>query len=167
MYYATGIASSADGTKLVVVAGGDTNGIVLRSPDSGLTWQVLTNAGHAYWEAVASSADGTRLAAVDSDASGPSVVGRVHISADSGATWTLAETNRVWSCIASSADGNTLVAGVYHYGDVNGGVYTSTRSTTTGTAGYLTGAQTTAVELQYVGNNLFLPISHEGTLSAH
>jgi hypothetical protein len=168
--YSTGIASSADGTKLVVVgnAGNTTNGIVLRSTDSGATWQALTNAGQANWRAVASSADGTRLAAVDSDISGPSVIGRIHVSVNSGATWTLAETNRAWSCIASSADGSTLVAGVAHYGIVNGGVYaSSSRSTTSGTAGYLTGSQTTAVELQYAGNNQFLPISHEGTLSAH
>ena len=36
---------------------------------------------------------------------------------------------------------------------------------TTGTAGYLTGGQFTAIELQYIGNGQFFPVSHEGTIS--
>jgi hypothetical protein len=38
--------------------------------------------------------------------------------------------------------------------------------TTVGATGYLTGAQTTAIELQYVGNNLFLSLRHEGSINA-
>ena len=70
-----------------------------------------------------------------------------------------------WTAVASSADGTKLVAGVY-----NGQIYTSipssVSSTTTGTAGYLTGGQNTAIELQYLGNGQFLPISHEGIIPA-
>jgi hypothetical protein len=43
----------------------------------------------------------------------------------------------------------------------------SQAGTTTGTAGYLFGAQHTAIELMYVGNNLFLPLNHEGTIRAY
>ena len=49
-----------------------------------------------------------------------------------------------------------------------GNIYVSSQSsTTTGTAGYLTGPQHSAIELIYVGNNLFLPLSHEGTIRAY
>jgi len=52
----------------------------------------------------------------------------------------------------------------------NGGIYTSqintttSTSTTPGPAGYLTGAQNSAVELQYIGNNQWLPLSYTGTV---
>ena len=43
----------------------------------------------------------------------------------------------------------------------------SQSSTTTGTTGYLIGSQHSAIELIYAGNNLFLPLSHEGTIRAY
>ena len=51
------IASSADGSKLVVVS---PVGYIFRSPDAGMTW---TNSGapSRNWYSVASSADGSRL----------------------------------------------------------------------------------------------------------
>jgi hypothetical protein len=56
-----------------------------------------------------------------------------------------------------------LVAGIY-----NGQIYTSNPATTTpGAAGYLIGGQNTAIELQYIGNGQFLPLSHEGAFSAY
>jgi hypothetical protein len=36
-----------------------------------------------------------------------------------------------------------------------------------GTNGYITGGQGTAVELQYIGNNQFMPVSSAGTIWAH
>ena len=51
---------------------------------------------------------------------------------------------------------------------INGGfIYTSSQgNTTTGTAGYLYGAQQSAIELDYAGNGIFIPLSHEGTIRA-
>ena len=39
-------------------------------------------------------------------------------------------------------------------------------NTTSGTSGYLTGAVNSAIELQYVGNGQFLPLSYAGTVTA-
>ena len=68
-----------------------------------------------------------------------------------------------WMGVASSSDGSLLAAVAY-----GGNIYVSSQaSTTPGTAGYLSGAQHTAIELIYAGNNLFLPLSHEGTIRAY
>ncbi len=62
------------------------------------------------WNALASSADGTYLAGVGT-------YGHLFLSCDSGATWTMAQTEcnglepaRPWQAIASSADGSHLIA---------------------------------------------------------
>ena len=73
----------------------------------------------------------------------------------------------MWFGIASSADGTKLVATVN-----NGNIYTFDSSvvattTTAGTGGYLTGGQGAGIELQYIGNSQFLPLSHEGVISGH
>jgi photosystem II stability/assembly factor-like uncharacterized protein len=76
------------------------------------TW-TQTTAPPAAWTAIASSADGTKLFA----ASGGYVYG---ISTNSGATWTTITEPQIgseygfWDCIASSANGNTLVAMNYN-----------------------------------------------------
>jgi hypothetical protein len=57
-----GVASSADGTKLVAV----TRGLIYSSADSGNTW-LLNSAPNQPWTSVASSADGTRRVVVASD----------------------------------------------------------------------------------------------------
>jgi hypothetical protein len=86
--------------------------------------------------------------------------------------WTPRESNRKWYSVTSSSNGSKLVA------VVNGGlIYISTDSgvtwtnpipsTLSGTVGYLTGEHLTAVELQYIGGGQFLPLSHEGALTAH
>jgi ligand-binding sensor protein/phage pi2 protein 07 len=152
------VASSADGSKLVAVAEE-----VYTSTDSGANWTPRAGSPPAF--AVASSSDGIKLVAVV-------VGGQIYTSTDSGANWTPRESNRNWRSVASSADGSKLVA------VVNGGqIYTSTDSGVTwttaasgtlpGTAGYLTGGQSTAIELQYIGGGAFLPLSHEGALTAH
>jgi len=67
---------------------------------------------------------------------------------------------------ASSADGSRLVAGLYP-----GQIYTSSpsavSSSTSGTIGYLLGNQYSAIELQYLGNGQFIPVSHEGLIGAY
>jgi len=53
---------------------------------------------------------------------------------------------------------------------LTGQIYTSAPSSvpgpTSGTAGYLLGNQNSAIELQYVGNGQFIPISYVGTIQA-
>jgi hypothetical protein len=64
------VASSADGSRLVAVAGGSRliqnpvfNGPIYTSTNSGVTW-ISNNVPVQYWNSVASSADGGKLAAV-------------------------------------------------------------------------------------------------------
>jgi len=112
---------------------------------------------------VTSSADGSHLAAVYGTL--PSTLGYVYTSDDSGSTWLqrLGAPNAVWTAVASSADGSKIAAAVY-----NGFIYTSGQgSTTTGTTGYLVGGYQSALEIQYIGGGVFLPLSHEGTIRAY
>ncbi len=153
----TSIASSADGGRLAATAYG---GLIYTSHDSGSTW-AAANVPAANWTSIASSADGGKLAAV---ANG----GGIYLSSNGGSTWT--QTNptngAVWSCIASSADGGRLAATI-----LGGGIYHSQAwlqtTTTTGTGGYINGIQGSAVELQYIGNNQWMPVSSAGTIWAH
>jgi len=145
------VASSADGTKLAAAVYGEQ---IYTSTDSGVTWTPRDSGRN--WSAITSSADGTKLAAVVSG-------GQIYLSTNAGLTWAALDNVRQWSAIAASSDGAKLVAGVY-----GGQVYTSSPATTTpGTAGYLLGGQNTALELQYIGNSLFLPLSHEGAFSIY
>ena len=104
----TGVASSADGTKLVSIVNG---GQIYTSTDSGVSWTARES--NRNWYRVASSADGTKLVAVV-------VGGQIYTSTDSGVSWTAQESNRVWYSVASSADGTKLVAT-----DQNGQIYTT------------------------------------------
>ena len=116
----TGIACSADGTKLAAITYG--YGIYL-STDTGTTW-TNSSAFDYDWNGIASSADGTKLAAVSQH-------NGIYTSTDSGATWTAssAPTTNTWHSITSSADGRKLAAVV----DSGGGIYTSTDSGTSWT----------------------------------
>jgi photosystem II stability/assembly factor-like uncharacterized protein len=151
------VASSADGSKLAAAIFG---GKIYASVNSGVTW-TTNNAPVANWESIASSADGSKLAAVVDG-------GGIYLSSNFGVTWT--QTNptngAVWSCIASSADGTKLAATI-----LGGGIYHSQTSlqssTTTGTNGYISGVQGSAVELQYTGLNQWMPVSSTGTIWAH
>jgi len=145
------ITSSADGTKLVATVAG---GQIYLSRDSGATW--IPRESSRNWTYVASSSDGTILAATVSG-------GMIYISTDSGETWSPTESNRGWVGIAMSANGRKLVA--VPIGDK---IYnTSLYTTTTGSSGYLSGSQGSAIELQYIGNNQWMPLSHEGTITSY
>ena len=141
------VASSADGSKLVAVVYDDQ---IYTSTDSGVTWTARENIRN--WLSVASSADGSKLVAVHGG-------GQIYTSTDWGVTWTPRDSSRNWTSVAAAADGSKLVAVAN-----NGQIYTSHPNSTPGTAGSVTGGQSTAVELQYIGNNQFLPLSHEGTI---
>lgn len=113
--YWYGIASSADGSKLVAAADEDS---LYQSSDSGATWY---NSGPgAFWTGVASSADGTRLygATGTVDANDNPIYG-IYVSHDSGNTWTLtgSSATNAWYKVACSADGKRAV-GVCWWGPV-------------------------------------------------
>ena len=161
------IASSADGTKLVAV-GGDG---MYASSDSGVTWTLMLASptrplGHQLWRSIACSADGTKLVAVSGnclDTLSGQCFGSIYTSLNSGVTWNLTSAPYgFWGAVASSSDGTKLIAGG------GGAIFTSqpsaVGSTTVGTAGSMSGGQYDAVELQYIGNNTFMVLSHEGYL---
>jgi len=159
------LASSSDGVNLIAATTGS-SGKVYTSSNLGTNWtaQTVSTIADASWSSVASSADGSHLAAVYNAIA----AGNIFTSDDFGATWT--ERNgapsAAWSSVASSADGSQLAATATTYG--SSGIYVSSQSsTTTGVTGYLIGSQHGAIELIYAGNNLFLPLSHEGTIRAY
>lgn len=98
-------ASSADGTKLVVV--GEE---IYTSTNAGLTWTQTSAPTNQYWFSIASSSDATKLVV----STGGSIYGSgIWTSTNSGLTWiqTSAPTNGDYSySVASSADGSKLVA---------------------------------------------------------
>jgi len=103
----SGVASSADGTKLVAVdlSGGHQ---IYVSSSSGVIWRPYGPA--ASWRGIASSADGTKLAAAP-------WYGSIYISTDSGVTWTATTSpSYSWRSMASSADGTKLAAGAFWEG---------------------------------------------------
>jgi photosystem II stability/assembly factor-like uncharacterized protein len=108
----TSVASSADGTKLVAAVANDV-GLLFTSNDGGGTW--TSNAAPAFnYPSIASSADGRKLVVVDTAeyAAGEYLSGGlIYTSDDGGSTWIKnnVDTN-VWNCVASSADGDKLVA---------------------------------------------------------
>ena len=119
----TGIASSADGTKLAAVV---RYGLIYTSTDSGANWTECASAGERLWRCVASSDDGSKLAAAVSQ-------GYIYTSTDSGASWTehASAGARNWYSIASTADGAKLaaaVAGGYIYTSADGGASWTARA---------------------------------------
>ena len=115
-----GVASSADGTRLVAADAENDNGYLYVSADAGVTW--TQRASERYWLSVASSADGQRLVAA-------AWGGHLYTSDDAGETWTPRDSARNWRSVASSADGQRLVAAV-----LNGQLYTSDDAGETWTA---------------------------------
>ena len=108
------IACSADGTRVVAVAGGFSSaGPIVISTNSGASWFQSAGAPSKNWTSVASSADGTKLAAVIYG-------GGIYTSTNSGNTW---KSNSVpvsnWRCIAASGDGSKLMAVNYPSGLYN------------------------------------------------
>jgi hypothetical protein len=152
------VASSSDGSKLVAAAFG---GSIYTSANSGVTWTAQAGAPPvANWAYVTSSANGQQMAAVIYG-------GGIYTSDSFGGTWnqTSAPANN-WITICSSADGSKFYAAVY-----NGTIYSSTSSTQTtttpGVNGSLSGGLGSAVELQYIGNSQFMPVSSAGSIWAN
>lgn len=181
----SGITSSDDGTKLAACVNG---GQIYTSVDSGVTWTARdSNRG---WYKIASSADGNRLAAsadqvytstdggvtwmarpnspnvgnIACSADGHKLMvagsGRIYTSTDGGGEWFPTGESKSWGSVAMSANGSRLVAGV-----ANGYIYLSFATTTADIGGYITGEQGSAIELQYVGNGTWQPLSFLGPLT--
>jgi uncharacterized repeat protein (TIGR01451 family) len=102
------VACSADGTKLVAVAGyGGSAAPIYVSTNAGGSWSPTASPSLA-WDCVASSADGVRLIA------GAGYASPLYISTNAGATWDATSSgSSEWLYLASSADGRVLLAGDY------------------------------------------------------
>jgi len=150
------VASSSDGMKLVAVDNNTNLGFVWTSADYGVTW-TQTNTYQQTWTAVACSSDCRRILASGNYTDGG---GFVFTSFDFGVTWTQANVegglNGEWLAAASSSSGSRLLVA-----DTNtGNVFTSLGDQTTpGTAGSLSGGQNDSVELQYVGDGVFIVLA--------
>jgi len=152
-----GFACSADGTRMI---GGPNYGSYLSfSSNSGATWSSNVSAGVYDWYCMASSSDGSKLLAVDQ-----STTGQLFRSVDGGASWVAGPgaPSNGWFGAASSADGSFMMAGG-NYTPLY--VYSFSSTTTPGMSGYVAGALGSAIEVQYAGSGLWLPLSHEGIIS--
>jgi len=109
------VASSSDGTKLIVANG---NGYLYTSIDSGISWIERTSAGNQKWRYVASSSDGNKLIAAVAN-------GYLYTSIDSGISWIKRTDTKYqkWTSLASSSDGTKLIASAW-----DNFLYTSTNS---------------------------------------
>ena len=112
-----GVASSADGNKLVAVRA---SGSIYTSTNSGVTWTPSVVPTGKQWQGIASSADGVKLVAADANGNG------IYTSTNSGMSWISNNVpSEFWWSVASSADGTKLVAVT---GIGGGPIYISTNS---------------------------------------
>ena len=127
------IACSADGSKLAATFRGgsymSTNtGGVYTSTNFGVNWVLASNAPAVFtsFPFIASSADGSKLAVVcDTNTPAGGHPGLIYVSDDFGATWSqTSATLGLWFGLASSADGNDLLA----IDNEGRAIYTSTNS---------------------------------------
>lgn len=147
------VAISADGTKLAATV---TGGCIYTSGNSGTSWN-QSSAPSANWSSIAMSSDGTKMLAANNG-------GYLYVSSDSGLTWNVqtGAPSASWAAVAATSDGGKFMAAP------NGSsIYASLSSTTAGTAGYLTGGRYSAVELQYIGGGVFMPVSYTGNLAVY
>jgi hypothetical protein len=106
------IAMSADGSKLMASSGtvNGSSGLLYFSTNAGATWVIADTPTQGWaqaWASVATSADGTKWIAAPYWQQG------VYISTNAAANWTLTavtDTNNNWTCVRSSADGESLLA---------------------------------------------------------
>ncbi len=101
----SGLAMSADGMKIAIT--GWNSSTIRISTDGGSTWSTVGVGGITGSRYIACSDDGMKLALTDASN------GFIYTSTDGGLTWTqrTASGSHSWGGIASSADGQLLVAG--------------------------------------------------------
>jgi len=157
-----GIACSGNGIYRAKLAAG----IISVSANSGGSWVGIGSAPAPNLFCLGASSDCTRLVAGVSN-------GLLYASSNLGSTWTTLTTgNQAWSSVSVSPDGSKFAATVSQNGSTSGGVFSCDVSalpnnTTTVSTGSLCGSQGSAVELQYLGNGLFMPIGSTGLLWAN
>jgi hypothetical protein len=153
------IACSGNGTNLAKW----TSSSILISTNAGSSWPISITPPASNLSCLAASSDCTRLVAGATN-------GLLYASANRGAAWTtLTATNQYWSGAWMSADGTKFAASASKNGSIYGDVFyfsTSPQPNTT-TTSTLCGSQGSAVELQYIGNNQFIPVSSSGLLWAN
>lgn len=153
------LASSADGSNLL---GGSSNGYLYVSTDFGATWTARFTDANRGWKGVACSQDGLRMFAI-ANSNG------AYMSTDEGATWTAVGPARNYEGASASADGMQLFTTTYGPGRLY--IFRLANaflaSTTAGTGGYLSGSQNSTIEIQYIGNDTFTPLTFAGSFSAN
>ncbi|HZI31662.1 MAG TPA: hypothetical protein VFF11_04930, partial [Candidatus Binatia bacterium] len=154
------LAAAASGSKLVAAYSGG----IATSADFGLNWNTTNPAPTSAWKCLAASSDCMRIVAGING-------GLLYASANFGKTWTsLSSTNQYWSGAGMSGDGSKFAATVNTVGGVSGGIYVSSISAqpnTISTNNVISGSQGSAVELQYIGNGQFMPVSSTGSIWAN
>ena len=118
----TSIASSADGNHLAALVAGET--VVYITTNAGLTW--TSNAlplGMIDGSSIVCSADGRVIAAAAGGSELSIDAGPIAISTNSGATWfNSGSPNKIWTALASSADGAHLVGATVSVRSFGGGI---------------------------------------------
>ena len=140
---------------------------------TGSSISVSTNAGSSYFSipvpsanlaCLAVSGDCNRLVAGVTN-------GLLYGSANLGATWTsITTSNQFWSGAWMSPDGSKFAATVSNNGGTTGGLYdyaVSAVPNIISTNSTISGSQGTAVELQCISNNQWMPVSSSGTIWAY
>jgi len=167
------IACTADGNTLIIGNAACSGNGVYRARIFSNQVQVSTNSGTSYTSVavtpggvfcLGASSDCTRLVAGVSN-------GLLYASSNMGATWTsLTTSNQIWSGAWMSPDGSKFAATVSWSGGAVGGLYScnvSALPNTISTNSTICGSQGSAVELQYIGNNQFIPVSSSGLIWAN
>ena len=151
------IACSGNGTNLATF----TSSTISVSTNSGASFSVVVPVPAGNLTCLAASGDCTRLVAGVSN-------GLLYASANLGATWTaVTSTNQFWSGAWMSGDGSRFAATVATVGGTGGGIYNYSVNVfpnTISTNSTISGSQGAAVELQFVGNNQWMPVSSAGTV---
>lgn len=155
----TALAMSQDGQKMAVATAG---GSIYISWEAGQNWMPSEITGR--WSAIASSVDGTKLIALQLGIphGGEIFGGRTFLSNDSGKSWIAAQsTPRSWRSVRSSADGNRIFA------MADNRLFTLDRTGENSIVTGLAGGASASLELLSVGNNQFVPLSHEGLITTN
>jgi hypothetical protein len=154
------IACSGNGTYLATF----TSSSISVSTNGGASFSVNVSPPSGTLTCLAVSGDCTRLVAGVSN-------GLLYGSANLGATWTsITTTNQFWSGAWMSQDGSKFAATVINNGGTTGGLYDYVVNAVPGTISTnstISGSQGTAVELQCLGNNQWMPVSFSGTIWAY
>jgi hypothetical protein len=169
---ATTIACTADGSQIFTGGIACSGNGTCQAKWTASSISVSTNNGSS-WSTVPVPAANLSCLAVSSDCSRLVAGvngGLLYGSANVGAKWTaVTTTNQFLSGAWMSGDGSKFATAVNTSGSINGGIYNYAVSALPGTitTNSIAGSQSSAVELQYIGNSQFMPVSSAGTIWAN